>query len=89
MTARSAQNSTRRRALRPVHIDGLTIRLVDDPAAPAVDLGHALRLLARLMVRAHQHASDHEAIIPVSTTSSTLTVLAAPSPDHDTNNEAA
>ena len=77
------------RSRRPGRLDGLKVRISDDPAAPGVDVGRVLKTLARLLVRTHQHAGDHTAIIPVSQLSSTLTVSPNPRPDHDTNNEAA
>ena len=55
-------------------MDGLKIRIIDDPAAPSVDLGRALRMLARMMVRNHEHAGDHQAIDTASGSSSDLTV---------------
>lgn len=69
-------------------IDGLKVRVVDDPAAGEVDLDRMLRALARMMVRGHQHAGDHEAISPVSRSVSTLTVAPNPSPDDETNEAA-
>ena len=80
---------SRRRSCRPGNFDGLKVRVLDDPAAGDVDVGRALRTLARLMVRSYQHAGDQTAIVPVLRPSSTLTVLPNPRPDHDTNNEAA
>lgn len=77
------------RSLRRGTIDGLKVRIVDDPAASGADVGHALRLLARLMVRGHRDAGDHTAIIPDSRSASALTVSPNPRPDHNTNNEAA
>ncbi len=70
-------------------VDGLKVRVIDDPAAPGVDLGHVFRMLAKMMVRGHQRTGDHEAISAVSRPASTLTVSPNPRPDHDTNNEAA
>ena len=81
-------SSSRRGALRPVRIDGLKVRIIDDPAASGAEVGQALRLLARLMVRGHRDAGDQTAITPVSQPPSTLTVLPQPSPDHDTNEAA-
>jgi hypothetical protein len=72
----------RRRARRPGTLDGLKVRLIDDPAASGAELGRALRILARLMVRNYQAGGDHTAIIPVSPRSSTLTVVPNPRPDH-------
>ena len=76
------------RSRRPSRLDGLKVRVIDDPAAGAADLGQALRILARLMVRGYQHAGDREAIASVSPTTSTLTVVPNPSPDHETNEAA-
>ena len=70
-------------------MNGLKIGIIDDLAAPVVDVGHALRLIARMMVRNHEHAGEETAITPVSRSSSALTVAANPRPDHETNNEAA
>ena len=76
------------RSRRPGRLDGLKVRISDDPAAPGVDVGRVLKTLARLLVRTHQHAGDHQAIVPVSPQSSTLTVAPNPSPDHETNEAA-
>ena len=70
------------RARRPGRIDGLKVRIIDDAALSGVDLGRALRILARMMVRSHEHAGDQTAIIPISQPSSTLTVSPNPRPDH-------
>jgi hypothetical protein len=75
-------STIRHRAPRRGRIDGLAIRVVDDPAASAADVGHALRLLARLLVRSHQAHADHEAIIPTSRPPSPLTRAAFPRTDH-------
>jgi hypothetical protein len=79
----------RARARRPGRIEGLKVRIIDDPAASGAEVGQMLRTLAKMMIRAHEAAGDHTAIIPVTQASSTLTVLPHRSPDHDTNNEAA
>ncbi len=67
---------------RSGRIDGLKVRIVDNPAAPAADLGHALRLLARMMIRAHQADGDHGAIESADRSSSPLTPAAVPRTDH-------
>jgi len=85
----SVRSPSRRRAPRPGRIDGLKVRIIDDPTTGDADLGRALRLLARLMVRAHEAHGDHQAIAVESRPSSTLTVATHSRPDHDTNNEAA
>ena len=87
--AGSACSSPERCARRHCASDGLTVRMTDGPMLTDVDLARALRMLARMMVRNYAQAGDHTAIIPVSQTSSTLTVSPNPRPDHDTNNEAA
>ena len=63
--------------------DGLKVRVIDDPAAPVVDVGHALRLLARMLVRAHQADGDHQAIVRDTESSSDLTVVHSLAPHHD------
>lgn len=77
------RSPSRRRAPRPGRIDGLKVRIIDDPTTGDADLGRALRLLARLMVRAHQADGDCEAIMPVSRSSSTLTVVPQTRTHHD------
>jgi hypothetical protein len=80
---------SRRRAPRPGQLDGLKVRIIDDPAASGADVGQALRMLARLMVRGQHANGDVQAIDSAPQSSSALTVSPNPRPDHDTNNEAA
>ena len=70
-------------------IESLKLRIIDDAAPSDAELGHALRLLARLMVRGYEAHGDHTAISHVPPLSSALTVSPNPRPDHDANNEAA
>jgi hypothetical protein len=63
--------------------------MIEDPTPSGAEVGRALRTLARLMVRGHQHDGDYEAIDAASPSSSALTVSPNSRPDHDTNNEAA
>lgn len=70
-------------------MDGLKVRIIDDPATSAADLAEALRTVARMMVRAHQAGGDQTAITENPKSGSALTVSPDPRPDHDTNNEAA
>ena len=81
------RSSLRRRALRPGRIDGLKIRIVDGPSLTDAELGHAFRLLARMMIRSCQADTDNEAIIPDTKSSSELTVAARARPVN--TNEAA
>lgn len=62
-------------------IEGLEVRIIDDPTPSGAELGQALRLLARLMVRNHGHARDHEAITNAQS-GLTLTVSPTSRPDH-------
>ncbi len=78
----------RRRTLRPGRLDGLAVRVTDGPALSGVDLAHALRMLARMMVRSHQADGDREAMIPEIKSSSELTLLRKIAPHHDTNEAA-
>jgi len=55
-------------------IDGLKVRVIDDSAASDAELVRALRTLARMMVRNHEHAGHHLAIDSASVSSSDLTV---------------
>jgi hypothetical protein len=73
---------------RPGTIDGLKVRVIDAPSAPAVGVDHALRLLARIMVRRYQAVGDDEAITAMAPSSSTLTVVRDSRPHHDTNEAA-
>jgi hypothetical protein len=77
-----------RHARRPGRIDGLKVRIIDGPAAGDVDLGRALRMLARMMVRNYDAQRDHAAIIPASSPSSTLTIVPLSAPCHDTDEAA-
>ena len=77
-----------RRARRPCRIHGLKVQVIDDPTASAVNVGHVLRLVAQMMVRAHQADGGHQAIVPVSELSLELTVGSNSRPV-DTNNEVA
>ena len=76
------RSPSRRRTRGPGTIDGLKVRISEGPEAGGAELGRALKLLVKLMLRNHQHAGDHEAIIPASQSPSTLTVLPHTSPDH-------
>ena len=80
---------TRRRPRSTGRIDGLKVRIIDDLTASDVDLGRALRTLARLMVRRHQAERDHTAITNEHRTAFQLTVATDTHPVHDTSNEAA
>lgn len=77
-----------RRSLPAGRVDRLEVRVIDDPAGGAVDLGHALRVLARLLVRSYQADGDRQAITTGSESSPALTVAASPSPHHDENEAA-
>ena len=76
----SVPSQSRRRTLRPGRIDGLAVRVADGPALSGVDLAHALRMLARMLVRGHQHAGAHEAMIQEDPSGSDLTVAATLAP---------
>jgi len=78
----------RARAPRRDRIDGLEVRLIDAPVSNPASLGHALRLLARLMVRSYEAHGDHEAIADHKQSGSALTVVSNPRPDHGTNEAA-
>jgi hypothetical protein len=75
-------SSSRRRTLRPGRIDGLKVQVIDAPSAPAVDVNHALRLLARMLVRSSEARREREAISDEEQSGSTLTVSPNPRPDH-------
>jgi hypothetical protein len=59
--ARPPVRSPRHHARRRVMVDGLELRVLDDTSMSGVELGRALRILARLLVRPHQADGDHEA----------------------------
>lgn len=48
-----------------------------------VDVSHALRMLARMMVRSYHVAGDHQAIDRASPPASTLTVVPKTRTHHD------
>jgi len=78
------RSTPRRRSRLPCKIDGLKVRVIDDPTAAAVDVGHALRTLARMLVRNYRRADgDHQAITTGSESSPALTVLPHSRPHHD------
>jgi len=78
----SVPSSSRRRALRPGRLDGLKIRVIDDPMVIGADLDRAMKTLAKLMVRSHEAHDDHEAIVGELGSSSSLTRAAVPRTDH-------
>jgi hypothetical protein len=73
---------SRRRARVTARIDGLKVRVIEDPTPAGADFGRALRLAARMMIRSHEDVGDHEAIIHGSGSSSALTDSPSPRPDH-------
>jgi hypothetical protein len=76
-------SSSHPRARRPGRLDGLTVRLIEDPSPSDAELGQALRALARMMVRSYEARDDHQAADGASPSSSALTVSPNPRPDHD------
>ena len=87
-TERSVRKPAAPGSRRSRAIDGLKVRILDDPAASGAELGRALRMLARMMVRGHRDAGEHAAISHEAQSGSDLTVLPTLAPHHDTNEAA-
>ena len=83
----SKRGSARPHALRPGRIDGLKVRIIDGAALSDMEFARTLRMLARMMVRAHQADGDHQAIDAVTPFFSPLTRAAVPR-THDSNEAA-
>jgi hypothetical protein len=75
-------SATPRRGVQSRSIDGLKIRIIDDPTPIVADLGRVIRMLARMLVRNRETHGERQVIDGELGSSSPLTRAAAPRTDH-------